>query len=547
MLLRTFGLITLIAVTLFALSGQTRTAIEIKPIGNPDAPQGGIFYKALGAEPESLHPISSTDLYSTIVQGPVFDTLLMRNIDSYEFEPYLAESWEVSRDGMVFTFVLREGAKWHDGKPVTVEDVKFSFEAIKDPRFLAARSMPYYENIEKAEIVDSRTIRFTASQKYFNNFSVLATLTVVPKHFYGDPDKRVGREMVGSGPYRLHRYDGGRSIVLHRNKDWWGNEVDHLKGANKFDQIFFRIIREENMRLAQLQRGNLDFGELSADQFVRQTRGRAWGRSVHKQQVENKAPKSYGYVGWNLRNPLFQDRRVRLALAHLMDREDMNRKFRHNMSLLATGPWYRQNPFADSELEPIGFNPKRAQELLTEAGWEDKERRGILSKEIDGQRQDFRFTLMFANRDNEKYMTQYKEALKNAGIDMTIRLLEWNSLVRALDERNFDAVQLGWGGGSVDVDPKQIWHTESMRDGGSNYIGYSNPKVDKLIDEARQELNREERIKKLQEVYRQIAADAPYAFMFVDRYQLYAHSDRMGMEKPTYSYGIGDGYWWITK
>ena len=135
--------------------------------------------------------------------------------------------------------------------------------------------------------------------------------------------------------------------------------------------------------------------------------------------------------------------------------------------------------------------------------------------------------------------------LKKAGIDMEIKIVEWNTFVKALDDKKFDAVMLGWGGGSVDNDPKQIWHSSSAQAGGSNFISYANPTVDKLIDEGRQELDRNKRIQIYQKIYKEIADDAPYAFLFNNKYFLYAHTSKMKMDKPTYSYGVGYETWWI--
>lgn len=128
---------------------------------------------------------------------------------------------------------------------------------------------------------------------------------------------------------------------------------------------------------------------------------------------------------------------------------------------------------------------------------------------------------------------------------MNIKLLDWASFVKALDERKFEAVTLAWTGGSVDNDPKQIWHSKSAQKGGSNFNGYSNPEVDRLIDQGRAEVNKKKRIKIYKKIYRLIAADAPYAFMFVPKYTLYAYRNRVKQEKPTYKYGLGSSLWWL--
>ena len=133
----------------------------------------------------------------------------------------------------------------------------------------------------------------------------------------------------------------------------------------------------------------------------------------------------------------------------------------------------------------------------------------------------------------------------HAGISMDLKLVEWNTFVKTLDEKKFDAVELGWGGGSLEQDPKQIWASSSARAGGSNFISYMNPKVDKLIDEARVEMNAGKRHRMWTKIDRLIAEDAPYSFMFNEKFALYAHTKRVKMVKATYKYGIGTDYWWI--
>ena len=159
------------------------------PLGNAQAPQGGTFYLNISAEPPTLNPITSTDAYASRVQGYVMDNLMERDEDTYEWQPSLAEKAETSADGRTFTFTIRRGAKFHDGKEITAEDVKFSFDVIFNDEFQAFRQRPYYENIDSATIIDPYTVAFTAKNKYFGNFNAVAGLTVLPKHVYGDVPK----------------------------------------------------------------------------------------------------------------------------------------------------------------------------------------------------------------------------------------------------------------------------------------------------------------------------------------------------------------------
>ncbi len=521
--------------------------IAVSCTGKRAAIPGDTFFDNLEKEPTTLNPISAEDAYTMDVADKVFDGLLTINPDTFEREPALAERWEVSKDGLTFTFYLRKDIFFHDGKPVTMDDVKFSFDVVRDDRYKAAAKRPYIENISGYEVVDDHTIRFKAKKKIFNNLAAISSnsiMPILPKHFYEDPNRKYDT-MVGTGPYRFVEYNRGKNILLERNDKWYGFKTEMQKNYYRIPKMFYRFAADENLRMEMLKKGELDsVYPLTPEAFQLKAVGDPWGKTVIKEKVENLYPVRTGFIAWNLKNPLFADKRVRLALAHLMNRDLMNEKFRFGMSLLAAGPWYQQNPFADPTVKPIPFDPGKAAELLKQAGFSDSNKNGVLEKTLDGKVRELRFTLIFANRDVEKYFTLYQEDLKKAGIAMDLKLVEFNTMIKAIDERKFDAVSLAWSG-VVEYDPKQIWHSESMRSGGSNFIGYSNKQVDKEIDQGREELDMEKRKKIFGHVYRMIAEDAPYAFLFNERYQLYAHSARMKMDQPTRKYSIGQELWQI--
>lgn len=519
-----------------------KTISTSKIIANEKAPQGGTFLFNLQFEPVTLNPITSTDAYSWGVRAFICETLMTRNEDTYEFEPWLAEKAEISKDGTEFTFTLRQGVKWSDGKPMTIDDVKFSFDLIHDDKYDTAYMRPYYENIDKAEVTGPNTIKFTTKGKYFGNFDTVASLRIMPKHIYGNPEesKKKNKTMLGSGPYVLKEYNQGQSIILERNKNWWGNSLPDKKGMFNFQTIRMRFDKEENLVLERLKKGELDYDGLTAEAFASKTDGAPWGTTVLKKKVTNLEPKSYGFIGWNMANDKFKDKRVRQALAHLMNREEMNKKFRYGMSLPATGPWYQQSEYANPSVKAFAFDPKKAASLMKEAGWVDSDKDGILDK---GSAK-FEFTLFYASKDTQKYWVMYQEDLKKAGIVMNLQMLESNALFKNLEEHKFEAVAMGWGGGAVDNNPKQIWHSSSMK-GGSNYFGYSNPEVDKLIDTGIAELNKKKRIEIYRKIYAMIADDAPYAFFFNEKFKLFAVNKRIGMPSDTFKFGVGTDYWWM--
>jgi microcin C transport system substrate-binding protein len=390
----------------------------------------------------------------------------------------------------------------------------------------------------------------TANDTYFKNFDTIAgMMLIIPKHVYSDvaKSKKLTRTAIGTGPYMVDKFDRGQLLTLKKFDKWYGKEAPEWKGAYNFERINLRFYKDETMIVERAKKGDLDYTLLRTETFMKKTEGAPWGKTVFKHKVENSAPKSYGFVGWNFRREMFQDRTVRVALAHLMNREEMNKKFRYGMGELATGPTYKKSEYASQTVKPFLFEPKTAQDMLTKAGWKDSDKDGILDKTLAGKKTDFRFTLIHPNKDTEKYWTMYKEDLKKAGIEMEIKYLEWNSFLKLLDEGNFDAVALAWGGGDITWDPKQIWHSASAVPGGSNFINYKNPDVDKAIDEARQTVDEGKRNKLLKVVYEKIAYDAPYAFLFNDKFDFYARSGKVEQPAETFKYDIGYDYWWTKK
>ena len=505
------------------------------------------YFNNLGGEPENLHPIKSTDYYSAVVQYYILESLLQRDDNTYKWKPHLAKSWSISSDGKIFTFELFDNLKWSDGKDLTVQDIEFSFTAYRNPEYGGIKYLPYFEKMESVKILNEKTIQFKVKEPYFGNFEVIADMDIIPKHIYKDPKLKMSKNLIGSGPYKLDHYIKGKILVLKQNPLWAGKNNPANQGKWNFPTLVFRFVNSEADTLLRMEKGHLDFSHLTPESFLEKTKSAPWGTKIQKMEYSNKAPSGYAFIGLNFKKDLFKDKRVRKALAHLFNRRLMNEKFRYNQSELARGPWYFWSDYADPTVFPIEFDPKKASQFLKSAGWSDKDKNGILEKTIQGAKKEFNFTLIVANPEVEKYLTLYQEDLKQAGIKLNLKFLDWTSFVRLLDDKNFDAVMLAWsGGGSVDFDPKQIWHSESAQHKGSNFISYSNLKVDALIDKGRSQLNRQERVKTFQQVYHLIAEDVPYIFLFNNRKRFYGLNQRIKAIKPALNYGIGMSYWKFT-
>lgn len=515
-------------------------------VGNPDAPKGGVVYLDLGTEPASLNPFTANDGYSQVIFSKTFDSLISRSIETFEVEGAIADKWEVSKDGLSFTFYLRKGLKFDDGKPLTAEDVKFSYEAIMNPDYKAVILRPFYSFIENVTIHDPHKITFKVKEKYFKNIDFIGGMPVMPKHKYGNPKKKFNKKVFASGPYKLDKWDKGRKIVLKRNKNWYGYKLAENKGKYNFKKIVYRFVKDPNVKVEMLKKGRIDYMGMRPQIFGSVTKGPEWGKKVFAVKTTNEGAQGYGYVGWNLRDEKFKDAKVRKGLSLLLNRDFIIDKFMHNLYKPAVGPWYPSSMYADPSVKPDKFAPAKALALFREAGWSDSNKDGVLDKMINGKRVDFRFTIITGADETIKILTTYKEDAKKVGVDVNLKLVEWQTLLKLKDEEKFDGIAMAWGG-VVHSDPHQIWHSSNDVRGGSNYVGYNNPKVDKWITEARGILDNKARVPVMRKIYKQVAEDRPYLFLFTPKYTLYAHTARMQKEKDTYRFGVGVDYWWAKK
>lgn len=521
--------------------------VAASPNGETSAVQiGGRFVFNIGGEPNTLHPLTAMDVFARRIHELTMDCLADYNPNTYVMEPHLAERWEISQDNKEFVFYLRKNAKFHDGRSVTAEDVKFSFDAIFEPKYDAISWRPFFENIEKVEVVDEFTVKFTAKNTYYKNFEQLATMFVLPKHIYGkwNQAKKMQSDIVGAGPYKFEKYEKGESLILRRFADWYGFSTPEFKGLYNFEEMVARFEQDENKTLEMLKKGELDFTDLRAEVYHDKAKVSKLGPNVQKVRYENSAPKSWYFYGWNNRHPFLKSQNVRLALSYLMNREAMNQKYLYGLAKLAVAPMWYQSVTAPRGLKPIPFDSNKAKKLLKQDGWTNINKKGLLEKVIDGEKRELKLTLLYSNRDYEKYHNWYKDDLKAVGIELELKYLDWKQFEKALREGNFDGFSMAWAGGDQEQDPKQIWHSSSAN-GGSNFVGYNNAEVDRWIDEGRLEVDRDKRIQLFRKVYEKIAEEAPYTFWFNTTYGYYGVNKRIQRPTETEKYKLGFQSWWI--
>ncbi len=458
----------------------------------------------LGAEPDTLNPIISTDAYASRIASFLYDGLIERDNQTLGWKPKMAERWEISSDGLKFTFHLRPGLFWHDGHPVTVDDILYSFGRIMDAQVDAPHLRVYYQDIKKVEKIDERTVRFTYARPYFMALEFCGSIPIIPKHLFeagGDFNVHPqGRAPIGNGPYRFVTWETGKRIVLERNESYWGKRP-------AIRRLDFQVIAEDTVALQLLKKGELDYAGLRPIQWVRQTNSEKFNQDFAKYQFYSP---SYSFISWNMRRPYFTDRRVRRALTMLINRQEMLDKLQFGLGRIVTGPFYVESQAYNHDVPVIPYDPVQARQLLKEAGWEDHDGDGILDK--DGVPFKFEFLIPSGRRSAEQVATILKENLRGQGIDMSIRQLEWALFIKNLDDRKFDAVTLGWVFG-FDQDPYQVWHSSQVKQ-GSNFGGFSDPEADRIIEAARVEFDDAKRNQLYRRFHQLVDEIQPYSFLY---------------------------------
>ncbi len=500
----------------------------------PTAPTDGDWLvHHLSAEPATLNPIVATDAYASSINEFIYESLVKRDERTMELVPQLADSWEISDDHLTYVFHLKKHVKWQDGHPFTGRDVVFSYERIMDPKVDAPHLRNYYQDIERVELLDDYTVRYRYRIPYYRALDFCGGISIVPAHLFKESDDfnkhPIGRLPVGTGPYKLVKWDTGKEIVLVRDENYWGKKP-HLT------RHVFKIITEPTAAFQVLKQGGLDMMSLRPIQWARQTQSKRFNEDFRK--LKYYLP-SYSYIGWNSRRALFSDKRVRKAMTMLMDRESFLQKVLLGLGTVVSGPFYINSPDYDKSIPPYPFDPKAALLLLKEAGWEDHDQDGILDK--DGRAFDFEFLVSAGSKTGEQIATILQENLKGVGIKMSIRRLEWAVFIQRIDDRDFDACTLGWSMG-WESDPFQIWHS-SQADKGSNFVGFKNQEADQIIETARQEFDADKRRALYHRFHAIVHEEEPYTFLFTLE-ALMAVSRRFE-DVNVYAMGLAPLEWWV--
>ena len=475
--------------------------------GRPDAPakpaNGGAIVTGSIGDASNLIPYLGSDTGSSDVTGMVYDGLLKVDKD-LNIIPSMAESFQVSPDGLTVTFKLRKNIRWHDGHPFTSADCKFTYEFVTDPK----TPTPYagsFEPIKKVSCPDDYTFVVEYKEPYAKAL-IIWLGEIAPKHLLEGVDPRkspLARKPVGTGPYKLAVWEAGDRIELVANDDYFD-------GRPRIDRRITKIIPDLATQFLELKAGGVDSMGLTPIQFARQT-DEAWFKNrFNKYRYPASA---YTYLAYNLRSGLFKDRRVRQALSFAIDKQEIIDGVllglgRPAVCTFKPGTW----AYPD-DIKPYPYEPNRAKELLAQAGWTDSDNDGWL----DHGGVPFQFTILTNQGNNNRLKTaiiiQYR--LKQIGIKVKVRAVEWAAFLKEfIDKHNFDATILAWTL-PLDPDPYAVWHSSKTGQGGLNFAGFENKEVDELITEGRRTVDKEKR-KKLYHRFTEILhREQPYTLLYV--------------------------------
>lgn len=469
-----------------------------------ESTDGGNLIIGTTAAPTLFNPFYSTDTSSMTIEGFIFSRMI--RVDR-EFNPEgdLAKDWDVSDDGKTYTFYLHEGVKWHDGEDLTADDVVFTYNIPIHEDYDGPRAYTY-KDIESVTKIDDHTVEFQLSQPSAPFLPIAMQASILPEHILGDvPITELGehefntKSPIGSGAFVFDEWADGEYIRLEAFEDYH-------HGRPKIDVLTYKIVPDANSLMAQLQAGDINFSGI-ASEHVNTAKQLAEDGIISLDSGEDNA---WEYIIWNLRDPLFQDLKVRQALTHALDREAMVEAVVHGQGTVAHAPGSPANWAFNHDTVKYEYDPEQAKELLAEAGWTEGSD-GILEK--DGEK--FAFTIKTSQGESrEKIAEVAQQQYKEIGIEVDIEVMEWSAFVEDTGPPNwnFDAQVSGMSIGS-DPDPSYFWHTSEI-EAGLNYSAYSNSKVDELLDKQVVELDQDARHELIKEADAIVAEELPVTFIY---------------------------------
>jgi len=546
---------------------------------NPNAPKGGTL---------RLASLGTYDNFNRYAQRGVaaddstsfYDTLLTASLDEAEmYYGLIAEKVEYPDDYTWVIFHLNPRARHQDGKPITADDAVFSFNKFVEqgvPQF-----KQYYQDVSKVEALDARRVRFTLSEGSRELVVALGGLTILPPQYWKDRNlsEPLTEVPLGSGAYTVKDYKIGQYLVYERLKNYWAMDLPSLKGQLNFDFVRYDYYRDENVALEALKAGEYDFREENvAKNWATLYSGPAFDSGqIVKEEIRHELPEGMPAFVFNTQRPMFQDRRVRMALNYAMDFEWMNRNLFYGQ-YTRTRSYFQNTEYAarglpdKEELAILSkirdkippevftqeYNPpvtdgsgniraqiQKALELLKQAGWELRGTKLVNTK----TGQPLEFELLLNSPSDERVAIPVQKNLERIGVTMNIRTMsDYAQLTKRLRDRDFDMISGGYGASFFPgSDLKIVWRSDYL-DYTYNTAGVQDPAVDYLIDGIEANQNDE---KALLAWGRALDRVLSWNHYVIPRWHLssfrVAYWNKFSRPEVRPKYALGIGTWWVDK
>jgi peptide/nickel transport system substrate-binding protein len=498
----------LAAVALAGCRGEVERVVErVTGRGGDEPAYGDTLIDSMLGNVSGLIPNITSDNYSHEVGGLIYNGLVAFDRD-LNLTPELAESWTISPDCRRLSFRLRRDVKWHDGQPFTAADVIFTQETMAHPRTPSAYKEDF-QAVERIEAPDPYTVEVEYRTPYAKSLQSW-NMAMLPRHrleswmregkLKESPEYRA--RPVGTGPYRFQEWKPGEKIVLVASGDYF-------EGRPYLGRVVYRVIPSQATQFLELKARGIDSMSLTALQYGRQTDYPAFRKAYNKFKYASNA---YTYLGLNLKDERFADRRVRQAFAHAINKRELIEHVILGQGVAATGPFKPGTWAFNPDVTTYPYDPARARALLAEAGWREQNGEGLLVK--NGKAFAFELITNQGNDERKKIAEIIQASLREVGVGVEIRTIEWATLLKEwVRKRRFEAIVLGWGIGS-DPDQYNIWHSSKTGPDDFNTISFVNAEVDTLLERGRTTCVQAERARYYRRIHEILAFEQPIIFLY---------------------------------
>ena len=532
------------------------TNVDFDLLGDPRAVKGGLFREAMSDFPATLRYIGpNISVWNAMLSSLVYETLLGNDPITLAYIPALATHWQVAEDKQTFRFRLDPNARFSDGEPVTSDDVVATWNLNVDTTVQDPFRNAEYNKFEQPVAESKYIVRVKAKQVSWMSLLMFSSMAIYPAHVLNDVTgdqyiKEWNDHMLpGTGPYAVapEDVDKGKTITIRRRRDYWAEKHRRSVGFGNFEEIREIVVRDRNLEFEMLKKGDLDYFSINRAQmwveeldFDKIQRG-----LIQRRKVFNHRPQSIQGVAFNMRRPPYDDVRVRKALRHLYNRELMIEKLAYN-EYQPMDSFFPGSIYANPQNESIAYDPQKAVALLAEAGWHERNDRGLLVR--NGA--PLTLELLYYSRSSEKYHTVWQDDLRKVGVTLNLRYVTPETAFKLLDDQQFDMFSVGYGGGGPFPLPSGFFDSELADQKASNNVtGFKNARVDEILELYETEFDLQKRVALLQELDGIVMSEHPYLLEWMAPFVRFAYWNKFGQPKGLIS-RIGDnrdapGLWWI--